>query len=138
MKQCPVCKAVVFDDMDRCYGCLYQFNSESETKGPQEASGLEGLENAAESRGVETLGRTAGSRGVETTGKTAESSTTAKPREIQGFRGTEVVHKTRLPALEIYRDAHDQTTLTVRLELHLDFAPAQTVSQDGRCATASN
>ena len=25
MKECPVCSAVTFDDMDICYGCLHRF-----------------------------------------------------------------------------------------------------------------
>ncbi|MEG0323908.1 MAG: hypothetical protein RR619_07910, partial [Raoultibacter sp.] len=29
MKECPVCKALSFDDMDICFGCLYAFDSES-------------------------------------------------------------------------------------------------------------
>ena len=26
MKECPVCSAVTFDDMDICYGCLHRFS----------------------------------------------------------------------------------------------------------------
>ena len=181
MKQCPVCNAVVFDDMDRCYGCLYQFDPESESKEPQKASGLkelEELEDAAEPRGAKTTGEIIASGGAETpdgraeskdaktpdgtvdsrdaetpsgtarsdetTGSStaAESDTTAKPREIEGLHEMEevheVVHKTRVPAPEICRGAHGQTELTVRLELHLDFAPVQTASQDERCATVTD
>lgn len=25
MKTCPVCKTAVFDDMDRCFGCMHRF-----------------------------------------------------------------------------------------------------------------
>lgn len=28
MKQCPVCKARCFDDMEICYGCLHRFEEE--------------------------------------------------------------------------------------------------------------
>ncbi len=27
MKQCPVCNTSIFDDMDVCYGCMYQFDN---------------------------------------------------------------------------------------------------------------
>ena len=141
MKQCPVCNASVFDDMDQCYGCLYQFDSKPETREPQkeiEPEEPEGPEDVAESEDAETLGETAGSGDAETAGKTAESGTTAKPREIQGFRGTEVIHKTKGPVLEIRRDAHDQAALTVRFELRLDFAPVQTALRDERRAPTPN
>lgn len=28
MKRCPVCKTMVFDDMEICYGCMYHFGSD--------------------------------------------------------------------------------------------------------------
>lgn len=34
MKQCPVCKSNVFDDMDTCYGCMYRFK-ESAASAPE-------------------------------------------------------------------------------------------------------
>ena len=179
MKQCPVCNATVFEDMDRCYGCLYQFGSGSETTESQKAGELEGpegperREDAAEPEDVAGFGSTempgerlgirdvkapdrtaehkdtkalnepAGLEDMEVLRKTAEpeeveapsetagsdtageADTTAKPQEPQDLHETEGVCKTRMPVLEIRRDPHDQTALTVRLELHLDFDPAQ-------------
>ena len=152
MKHCPVCNATVFEDMDRCYGCLYQFGSGSETTEFQKAGGPEGperCENAAEPEDVTGFGSTEmpgerlGIRDMEMPDRTAErteagapsatagsdtageADTTAKPQEPQDLHETEGVCKTRMPVLEIRRDPHDQTALTVRLELHLDFDPAQ-------------
>lgn len=30
MKQCPVCKTFVFDDMDTCFACMHMFGSDFE------------------------------------------------------------------------------------------------------------
>lgn len=40
MKTCPICKAVAFDDQDRCFGCLYDFGKEASTAihAPENAS----------------------------------------------------------------------------------------------------
>lgn len=33
MKECPVCGAVCFDDMEMCYGCLHRFEGRDDEKG---------------------------------------------------------------------------------------------------------
>lgn len=44
MKQCPVCAAMTFDDMEVCYGCLHRFGEEgakeSVSRALDEADGL--------------------------------------------------------------------------------------------------
>ena len=30
MKVCPICKSRCFDDMDTCYGCLYNFDKQED------------------------------------------------------------------------------------------------------------
>ena len=190
MKQCPVCNATVFEDMDRCYGCLYQFGSGSETTESQKAGELEGpegperREDAAEPEDVAGFGSTempgerlgirdvkapdrtaehkdtkalnepAGFEDVKTLRETAEPkevevpseaagfdttgkpNTAARPQEPQDLHETESTHTTRMPVLEIRRDPHEQTALTVRLELHLDFDSAQTTLREEQHALA--
>lgn len=29
MKECPICKAIAFDDARICYGCLHRFEEEA-------------------------------------------------------------------------------------------------------------
>lgn len=38
MKECPVCSARCFDDMEVCYGCLFDFSREDDSPGGQLAA----------------------------------------------------------------------------------------------------
>ncbi len=41
MKTCPVCKTMLFDDMEVCYGCMYRFGSKPHLEGRERRQGPE-------------------------------------------------------------------------------------------------
>ncbi len=54
MKRCPVCKTTLFDDMETCYGCMYQFGSNPNLEAKADA------EAALSGRAVEKAEQEAG------------------------------------------------------------------------------
>lgn len=78
MKNCPVCKTAVFDDMDVCYGCMHRF-SVLELEG----GSMLRIENGAE---LEAGFEAASVREIEKGGSDELSS--SEPPRLEELRGT--------------------------------------------------
>lgn len=82
MKECPVCSAVTFDDMDVCYGCLHRFDEADAAVAPVPAAKKESVLAAQSATGSLVGG---GSSGCEPPPNRPQAQSAAD-RPVRAYR----------------------------------------------------
>ena len=102
MKECPICKAQVFEDMDTCYGCMYSFGAKDISKHNQKVDST-ATNSKKESNDLYSYGR------LKPTPKGKEN-----PSHLNNQEETEnaLVHTSALPIAERLESYDDQKALT--------------------------
>ena len=104
MKTCPVCRTMLFDDMDTCYGCMYRFGSNV------------ALEEKVK-REIDAAGKGAAEEGASSAAEEATEIASAKAGDA-----------TLVEAVGVEENARDMRTWIVMLEVRNGNDPDQTWS----------
>lgn len=144
MKQCPVCKARCFDDMEICYGCLHHFNADQHESGNGAGVGSDGEADLEEEFDIEPApdpvgyqasalpeGSVAPSADVAASSPALQAASMPSGAPVEGVLGNVEIRTAP-------EKADSASNLTIRIEIPLAALPlaARCGQAAAVCATA--